>query len=417
MSTAAVQDERRSSVLRRVSLRPLIVPAVAVALVAAGCSKNAHPGTAASPGAPSGSTAPASPAPASSAVSSTPVSTPPAASSSAIPAGFRPGSVTFVSAQTGFVLGAAQCATDPCTMLATTADAGHTWAAVGTVPAPISGTATAVTRVRFADAQDGWAFDPQLWATHDGGHTWHQVSEPGQVFDVEASAGSAYALVASCAAAPCASGPALLRTPVGSDAWAPVAGLQLAPATSGGSIALHAKAVWLATTGQGVAHLIASPDGVSWHTLGDPCSTLGSPWVLAGAAPVTTTSLYLLCGGGAAAGSQEKRVLYSTDAGAHSAPTAADPPRGGDVQGIAAASAQVVMVTARSGASSGYRSADGGRTWNSALEQGDGGVGYFDVGFTTPTQGVAIYGNPGQVATKLLMTRDVGATWAPVSFQ
>ena len=87
--------------------------------------------------------------------------------------------------------------------------------------------------------------------------------------------------------------------------------------------------------------------------------------------------------------------------------TAADPPRGGIASGIAAASDAVIAIPASSGASEVYRSGDAGKTWQTPLQQGDGGVGYFDVGFTTATQGVAVYGQAwrtGTPASELLMT-------------
>jgi hypothetical protein len=43
-------------------------------------------------------------------------------------------------------------------------------------------------------------------------------------------------------------------------------------------------------------------------------------------------------------------------------------------------------------------SGDGGRTWSTALSFDDGGLGWSDFGFTTPTEGVAIYGTWGTAA-------------------
>jgi hypothetical protein len=284
-----------------------------------------------------------------------------------------------------------------------THDAGRTWSLVATMPPSLIGDSRAVSELRFADALDGWAFAPQLWATHDGGRSWHELKEAQPVADVEASAGQAYALIGSH----------LLRTAVGSDSWQPVSGV---PTVTARAIALHGRAVWLAGGGPGAAKLVASSDGVSWRNLADPCATLGADWALAGVAPVTATGVYLLCGGDAGAGSESKKVLFSNDGGATTKPTAGDPPRGGDVGEIAASQA-AVAVSARSGASWVYRSGDSGATWGAALQQGDGGIGYFDLGFTTATQGVVVYGQPGAGApTKLLMTRDAGLHWAQVSF-
>ena len=97
-------------------------------------------------------------------------------------AGFKPASVTFVSATQGFVLGAQTCTTGTCATLASTVNGGSTWTYVGAVPAAITGSNPAVSKVRFATKNDGWAFGPQLWSTHDGGRTWTHADDawPGQ---------------------------------------------------------------------------------------------------------------------------------------------------------------------------------------------------------------------------------------------
>jgi photosystem II stability/assembly factor-like uncharacterized protein len=317
---------------------------------------------------------------------------------------FHPGSVTFVSADDGFVIGAATCSTGTCTMLAKTTDGGHSWSAVGVVPVAIAGASADVSKVRFADSLDGWAFGPQLWSTHDGGHTWHQIAESSAVSDVEAAAGVVYANV----------GTTLERSTVSSDSFAAVSG---APAGSG-LIVLHGKAVWLLYS-SGAHDYSVSSDGVSWRTVADPCAAEPDQLGLAGVAPVTASSVYLLCAGDAGAGSVTKAVLYSTDGGIHGTATTTAPSRGGDPAGIAAASTAIVVVPAQSGASWIYRTSDGGHTWAAALDKGDGGVGFSDVGFTTPTQGVAMYGRPDGMSgspSALLMTRDAGTTWTAVSF-
>src|SRR5271170_749568 len=90
-----------------------------------------------------------------------------------VPGNFRPTSVTFIGTDTGWVIGQAgtpgHCATRYCTSIARTDDAGKTWAGV---PAPVTGPAdgsTGVSQVRFLNADNGWAFGPELFATHDGG--------------------------------------------------------------------------------------------------------------------------------------------------------------------------------------------------------------------------------------------------------
>ncbi|HTC71031.1 MAG TPA: hypothetical protein VK662_15780 [Acidothermaceae bacterium] len=327
-----------------------------------------------------------------------------------------------MSATQGFVLGAQACtgtacgqgcASGSCATLASSVDGGKTWTNIGALPAALTGASPAITKVRFATASDGWAFDPQLWSTHDGGHTWTEQTTAGPVYDVEASGGVAYALVASCGTSPCIQGDRLLKTPVSSDGWTAISGPALPDGF--GSIAAHANTIWVVVSGGGTSTFDTITGGTSWHRLANPCATDLS---LAGVAPVSTTQLFLLCAGDAGAGSETKAVLFSSDGGLHATATSAAPARGGIASGIAAASTAIVAVPASSGASYVYRSADGGHTWATPLSQGDGGVGYYDVGFTTATQGVAVYGNPavGNLSTSLLMTHDGGATWKPVTF-
>ena len=231
-----------------------------VALIAAaGCSSKTHPnstgGSLAT--APAASTpAVSSPAPATSAVASAggSVAAPPASTaaptnaattslsvaptSAAVSlAGFKPASVTFVSASQGFVLGVVPCATGSCPVLASTSNAGATWAIRGAAPGAVTGPSPAISKVRFATKNDGWAFGPQLWSTHDGGRTWSHQEAPGPVSDVEASGGVAYVLDASCGTPPCIQGDRLLQTPVSTDGWTAISGPKLADGA--GSLAPH----------------------------------------------------------------------------------------------------------------------------------------------------------------------------------
>lgn len=396
--------------------RVMAAAVLASCVSAASCSSHGRAATQNSPsasGVSAGSPSALSSAPVASSVSDLPSPSKVASSSVTakpddetrpVPADFAPASVTFVSTQTGFVLGTARCSTDTCTTLVTTADGGAHWSLVATVPPRMTGDQPAVSKVRFANSRDGWIFGAELWSTHDGGHSWRRVDASDPATDVEASGGMAYALI----------GANISSTPVGSDAWS--AAPNVSVDTGSGSIALHGKTAWVVTGGM-PSHLLESANGAAWHDLGNPCAAEGSQWNLTGAAPVYTSSIYLLCIGDAGAGSQSKKVLFSTDGGVHATATAIDPPRGGDANGIAAADSKVVAVAARSGASEVYRSGNAGATWQTPLQKGDGGVGYFDLGFTTSTQGVVVYGQPGPgQPSQLLMTHDAGATWSAVRF-
>jgi len=154
-----------------------------------------------------------------------------------VPGNFRPSSVTFIGTQTGWVIGQAgtpgHCATAYCTSVASTDDAGKTWSGVPAPPTGPADGAAGVSRVRFLDERDGWAFGPQLYATHDGGHTWTQVVTNGLRVTGLGTVGSrAFALFASCTgtgpafAARCTSY-TLYSSSASADDWTPVG-----PATS-----------------------------------------------------------------------------------------------------------------------------------------------------------------------------------------
>lgn len=77
---------------------------------------------------------------------------------------------------------AGRCARPPCTSVLRTLDGGGHWvglpaprAALTLVETASSATTGDVSRIRFADPSNGWAYGPGLWATHDGARSWHQV--------------------------------------------------------------------------------------------------------------------------------------------------------------------------------------------------------------------------------------------------
>src|SRR6516162_1574147 len=181
-----------------------------------------------------------------------------------VPDNFRPASVTFVGVRTGWVIGQAgtpgHCATQYCTSVARTDDAGRSWTGV---PAPLTGAAdgaTGVSKIRFLNLKDGWAFGPELFATHNGGNTWAQVDTGGmRVTALETVGNRVFAVWASCTG----NGPAyavsctrftLYSAPAAGGTWAPVG-----TATSGLTDGAASEATALVLTGSR-GYLLA-PDG------------------------------------------------------------------------------------------------------------------------------------------------------------
>jgi hypothetical protein len=359
--------------------------------------------------------------------SSVPRVTPPAGA--AVPSGFEPGSVTFVSATTGFVIGIdSSCPASTCVALARTTDGGTSWTAVrapgagyvshGVEP---SSTVPAVSEVRFADARDGWIYGPSLFATHDGGATWQRVNLSGSVISLETSGGYVDAVVSPCSGeGQCTESPKLYQATASGGGFVPIlTGPSVNSSVSQELLSLHAPVGFADMSGPDASPAavyatedLAKPNG--WKAFPDPCALVRGDFLVQFVAP-DASSLYSLCSGTGAAGSEMKSVVRTTGGNSRVVGT---PPPAGDTQAMSVSpSSDILVVAAASGASWLYRSTDRGSTWNTAEAYNDGGVGFNDLGFTTSTQGVVIHGYPGPPAhyvSQLLMTTTSGATWSVV---
>jgi hypothetical protein len=332
-----------------------------------------------------------------------------------IPADFQPDSATFSSPDGGWLLGTATCAGAPCAAIVRTTDGGRTWASI---PAPDTAFAadgtwgSGVSGLRFADAVDGWAFGPDLWATHDGGATWHRVSLPGlskngQVMALETAAGVVHAVYFDGNT----SGLLTIATsPVGTDGWtvSPTTVELGAGPVPHPQLVLQGSAGWLVEVDRAVvagARLVAG----EWKPWQPPCLAVAGPATLAAA---SASDLVVACDEGLWATPTGVHVYVSSDGGATFTPAASKPPVF-SIEGVAAPAPGIVFVA---GSLSGVGSAivgsfDGGTTWTSVhvLQ----GAGSLDVSFTTADQGISI-STTGDGRSDLLMTRDGGRTWSKV---
>ncbi len=340
-----------------------------------------------------------------------------------VPANFRPSSVTFIGTHTGWVIGQAgtpgHCATQYCTSVARTDNAGKTWTGV---PAPLTGPAdgaAGVSQIRFLDAEDGWAFGPGLYATHDGGQTWTQVVTDGlRVTDLETVGSRAFALFASCTgtgpafAADCTSY-TLYSSPASAGNWTPVG-----PATSG----LTGAAASLVLTG--TSGYLLAPSGMlysgpvngsaPWQQVKQIPCPVGQP--LAGGQPTgallaaaNAANLVLTCASSSAPGkAQAKQVFTSADGGIDWQNAGAGPTAGLATSVAVSPAGTYVLAT---GQGIDVRPA-GSAAWQAATLDGPppaGGFGY--VGMTTDAQGIALPANPA--AGTVWFTFDGGMTWTP----
>jgi hypothetical protein len=351
----------------------------------------------------------------------TPATTPPL---STVPQNFQATSATFVGPHTGWVIGQAaapgHCATQYCTSVARTGDAGHTWTGV---PAPATGEpkgASGVGQIRFLNDNEGWAFGPQLFATTDGGQHWVQQGPSGyRVTALETVGTRAFAIFASCTgtgadfAAQCTKF-SLWSSLAGQDGWTRVPG-----ATNLSNGGQNSSASLVLTSGEG--YLLA-PDG---SVYAGPVDGTGS-WKQVSSRPAGTTS----CSPGPAqadgqpsgallsAASSTAMVLACTSsAGGAQVFTSADGGGRWRLAGTVTGGNRVTTAAIQSdgeivlSTSNGIEvSRDGGQTWQAEAVGPAGPPGGFGwVGMTSPDQGIALPADPFQHT--LWFTFDGGRTW------
>ena len=364
----------------------------------------------------------------------------PAVSATPVPAGFAPAAGTFVSAAEGWAAGTVPCGSSSCLALTRTLDGGLTWSAVpapgaGPVAAPTSGSDGTTISVRFADPMDGWIFDVappaaggyDLWSTHDGGYSWQSVdlaafTRQSEIVAIEASGGRVQVVVLTPG-----STIHVDSSPVAMDAWTDTdTGVQVgAGPVPSSELVLQRTSGWLLEndrTVEGGASLNAAGGWSSWTA---PCATANGSALLAAS---NSTNLVAVCDEGvwgppdnlpAGAAYPAEWLFQSSDGGASF--QAVGPLPSGSAGNLVATPAPATIVvsvstSAGTGPSAGALSAsfNGGHTWQTVY-QGAPSARFTYLGFTTLTQGVAIE-SLSSGSLLLLMTRDGGHSWAPVSW-
>ena len=410
---------------RAVGRLALNLAAAAVLVVAVAALVVSWNGSSLPPGglpSPSSAVATASLAPSPSVAASPSAATPAASTptpSAATPApsrvavGLRPVSVTFVSADEGWVLGAATCAGGPCAAIARTADGGRTWVGATAPSAPVVAAAgqgsEGISALRFADARNGWAFGPDLWATHDGGETWARLTipdaTPGSIVTaLETARGTVHAVVLEGSAFRIAS------SPIGGDDFrfsAVSVAVGAGPVPSA-QLVLSGTAGWLIENNRTVVGGARLVNG-AWATWQPPCADVVGPAYLAAS---SSTELAAACDVGLWGNPTGDHLYVSHDGGSTFARTGTTVPVQGASGATSASPSVVVVGGADAGGAVLVATFDGGRTWVTVARLGAGSL--TDLGFTTASQGVVIMAAPGGQSS-LLMTRDGGHTWAPAN--
>jgi hypothetical protein len=348
-----------------------------------------------------------------------------------VPGNFRPTSVTFVGTRTGWVIGQAltpgHCASQFCTSLARTNDAGKTWAGV---PAPMAGPAdgaSGLSQIRFLNLNNGWAYGPQLYATHTAGKTWTQVDTGGlRVTALETVGDRVFAVWASCTG----DGPAyavnctrftLYSASATGGTWAPVGasttGLTNGAASEAAQLVLTGSRGYLLAPG---GELYSGPvDGSGpWTRVSSlvascpvgPARGNGQPTgALLGA--VNTSDLLLACvsasSGTSPSVSTQQKYVYSSKNGGRSWAQMTTAPAAGVAFGLAASPTESVMLTTDQGID---LLPAGEMSWRTADVRGGAPAGGFRyIGMTTDEQGIALPADPS--AGTVWFTFDGGQSW------
>ncbi len=309
------------------------------------------------------------------------------AAAGAAPSGFQPESFTAISEFTWWLLGTAPCTNPPCTSIVRTVNGGQSF--VG-LPAPRS---TKVDELRFADPDDGFAYGPQLWVTHDASASWDRLDVGGSVSDMAFGDGFAYAIVRNDHDGV----GRLLRAPVDTDDWVAVR----AAGNAFSGLWAHGSDVLLESQRSGGAFkLMVSHDEGASFTASTPPPNVACDFQeqLAGV-------VWAHCATGTLSGvwrSTDSGRRFETAVGAGRARLPEEP----NSAAFAAASSSTAVV----GFQQLYRTTDGGVRY--ARVAGPRGVTWWQyLGFTDATHGVALGSFGSGAQQRLYYTVNAGASY------
>ncbi|NHN56888.1 hypothetical protein G9U51_14010 [Calidifontibacter sp. DB0510] len=250
-----------------------------------------------------------------------------------VPSSFASWSVSNAGNGTLYDLGSAVCGQQVCPTLLRSADNGSTWRSVhtfaGTDTSQAVGSARpliqpnrAVTEVRFATPQIGYAFGGALWVTSDGGASFQQVDHPGQaVLGLEVSRNQVMVLSADDCSAGVCRGPIYLSrtTPqAGSAALTTIASADVGTPLRGALLAVQDGVTVVSPipqkAGTPIPPLVPAPDG-NLDTIPSPQGCGTAPLESIALASNVSRLMWGLCAVSSTATTTTYSVLRSTDAG------------------------------------------------------------------------------------------------------
>jgi photosystem II stability/assembly factor-like uncharacterized protein len=315
--------------------------------------------------------------------------------------------MTFVSDVNGYALGTVKCHSGRCVSVLRTADGGAHWAQV-TAPTVHPGGRfnvclshqPCVSQIRFATPEVGYAFDPSLFLTTDGGSRWRQLRGLS-VTSLETADNTAIRVASKGQG--CSGMPYKVQSaPVGANTWhllpAPPI-VMICPPT----LYRQSERLALADYGNpagGVRALagieVSSNGGTTWKHVADKCG--GKDGYAAQVTIAPPNALVLLCRHQMSNSHGDfgtAWVRVSTNDGATFGPDRqVVAPHGFPTKAVfayqvaAASASRLIVVASTAHGSKAYVSQNGGRTWKIELTVAGSGISQSSsiilVGFTSP---------------------------------
>jgi hypothetical protein len=321
----------------------------------------------------------------------TPTTAPSAPSSGAV-------SASFVSRDHGWAL-------DRSGFVWVTTDGGSSWKELSQVAVH----ADIGKRIRFADSQRGFEFDVgppypkirSLLETVDGGRHWNSVPVPfSNIYDLAIGRGVVYVVALQ------EDRDAAFRiwsTPVDHLDWKrdPLSIPIGAGPIPSAQLVLSGNEGWLLVDNRTVIAGARLGTGGRWATWTPPCANAGGPATLSAS---SAADLFAVCDEGVFTGPAVTPAVYVSHNGGRTFIRHGAPLYGS----IASPYPNRAVIVSGNEI---QRTTDDGASWRAAAlppAHADGAP--TDLGFTTTTQGFAVFDNGS-----MLMTRDAGATWSPVT--
>jgi photosystem II stability/assembly factor-like uncharacterized protein len=221
-----------------------------------------------------------------------------------------------------------------------------------------------VGNIRFATAQDGWAYGPRLFTTHDGGQTWTDANRQGKIVALEPKGGTVWAIEQRCSQPDQCTFTLLVSKDVGRT-WQVAAIQPPLPGPVVHLVRVNATDAWMLSEGialapdaQYASNLVTTHDGGNtWQKLPSPSC---EPGISVKLAVVPPAQLWVLSGDEPGTGAQAKSLCMSPDGGQHWRNLNA-PSMEGYIAGFAVSTPERAWVTMNRGLF--YTTNDGGYTW------------------------------------------------------